>query len=106
MYKKFTFDSETDKKANDLIESAKKERYYDELQSPLKELKLKLDQNKSTAFVKFKPELTHILEEEIAFHYALSKGQTEVSLTRDAEILEAKRILANQSEYRKLLTPR
>jgi carboxyl-terminal processing protease len=102
---KFSFESETDKKADDLIASAKRERYYDELQSSLKELKMKMDQNKSAALLKFKPELSAILEEEIAFHYRLAKGQVEVSMDRDPEILEAKRILANPAEYKKLLSP-
>ncbi len=102
---KFSYDSETDKKAKDLIASAKKERYYDDLQAPLKELKTKMDQNKSTAFLKFKPEVSKILEEEIAFHYRLTKGQIEVSMNRDPEILEAIRILANPTEYKKLLSP-
>jgi carboxyl-terminal processing protease len=102
---KFSYDSETYKKANDLIASAKKERYYDDLQSPLKELKTRMEQSKSEAFLKFKPELSRILEEEIAFHYRMSKGQIEVSLNRDTEILEAKRILSNPVEYKKLLSP-
>lgn len=102
---KFSFESETDKKADDLIASAKRERYYDELQSSLKELKVKMDQNKSTAWLKFKPEVSAILEEEIAFHYRLAKGQVEVSMDRDPEILEAKRILADPSAYKKLLSP-
>jgi len=82
-----------------------KERYYDDLQSSLKELKIRIEQNKSAAFLKFKPELSRILEEEIAFHYRMSKGQIEVSLNRDNEILEAKRILSNPVEYEKLLSP-
>ncbi len=102
---KFSFESETDKKADDLIASAKRERYYDELQSSLKDLKVKMDQNKNTALLKFKPEVSEILEEEIAFHYRLAKGQVEVSMNRDTEILEAKRILANAAEYKKLLSP-
>ena len=102
---KFSYKSETDKKADDLIASAKKERYYDELQSPLKELKAKMDQNKSAAFLKFKPELSLTLEEEIAIHYRLAKGQAEVSIDRDIEILEAKKILSNASEVKKLLSP-
>jgi carboxyl-terminal processing protease len=102
---KFSFESETDKRTEDLIATAKRERYYDELQSSLKELKVKMDQNKSTALLKFKPEVSAILEEEIAFHYRLAKGQVEVSMDRDPEILEAKRILANPSEYKKLLSP-
>lgn len=102
---KFSYDSETEKKTDDLIASAKKERYYDDLQSPLNELKTRMEQNKSAAFLKFKPDLSRILEEEIAFHYRMSKGQIEVSLNRDTEILEAKRILSNPVEYKKLLSP-
>jgi carboxyl-terminal processing protease len=102
---KFSFESETDKKADDLIASAKRERYYDDLQSSLKELKMKMDQNKSTALLKFKPEVSRILEEEIAFHYRLAKGQVEVSMDRDPEILEATRILANPAAYKKFLSP-
>jgi carboxyl-terminal processing protease len=102
---KFSFESETDKRADELIASAKRERYYDELQTALKELKGKMDQNKSSALLKFKPEVSRILEEEIAFHYQLAKGQVEVSIDRDPEILEAKRILANPVEYKKFLSP-
>ncbi len=102
---KFSFESETDKKADDLIASAKKERYYDDLQTPLKELKSKMDQNKSAIFLKFKPELSKFLEQEIAFHYRLAKGQIEAGMDRDPEILEAKKILSNQAEYKKLLSP-
>lgn len=102
---KFSYDSETEKKMDDLIASAKKERHYDDLQSPLKELKIRMEQNKSAAFLKFKPELSRILEEEIAFHYRMSKGQIEVSLNRDNEILEAKRLLSNPVEFKKLLSP-
>ena len=64
-----------------------------------------MDQNKSAAFLKFKPELSLTLEEEIAFHYRLAKGQAEVSIDRDIEILEAKKILSNASEVKKLLSP-
>ena len=102
---KFSYESETDKKANDLIASAKKEKYYDDLQQPLKELKAKMDQNKSAALNKFKPELSKILEEEIAFHYTLAKGQVEVSMNRDNEIQEAIKTLANTAAYKKFLSP-
>jgi carboxyl-terminal processing protease len=101
---KFSYESETDKKATDLIASAKKEKYYDELQQPLKELKTKLELNKSAALTKFKPELSRLLEEEIAFHYRLAQGQVEVSMNRDNEIQEAVKILSTPASYKKLLS--
>lgn len=102
---KFSYESETDKKANELIASAKKEKYFDDLQQPLKDLKAKMDQNKSAALNKFKPELARILEEEIAFHYTLAKGQVEVSMNRDNEIQEAIKTLTNTAAYKKFLSP-
>ena len=64
-----------------------------------------MDQNKSAIFLKFKPELAKFLEQEIEFHYRLAKGQIEAGIDRDPEILEAKKILSNPAEYKKLLSP-
>jgi carboxyl-terminal processing protease len=102
---KFSYSSDLELKADELIASAKKEKYFDELQSPLKDLKNRIESNKTSAWTRFKPELSKILEEEIAFHYQLAKGQVEISLDRDLEIIEAKKILSDPVAYKKLLSP-
>jgi carboxyl-terminal processing protease len=102
---KFSYATELDQKAEDLITSAKKEKYYDELQSPLKDLKIKLEQSKNSALIRFKPELSEILAQEIAFHYRLTPGQIEISMDSDQEIREAKRVLSDPIAYKKLLSP-
>jgi len=102
---KFSYSTELDQKTEELVASAKKEKYFDELQPQLKELKYRIDQNKNSALVRFKPELSKILEQEIAFHYRLVQGQIEVSMDRDAEIQEAKRILNDPVAYKRLLSP-
>jgi carboxyl-terminal processing protease len=102
---KFSYSSDLELKAQELIASAKKEKYFEELQSPLKELQNKIESNKNSAWIRFKPEISKIMEEEIAFHYQLAKGQVEVSLDRDLEIIEAKKILSDQAAYKKLLSP-
>jgi carboxyl-terminal processing protease len=102
---KFSYSSDLELKAEELIASAKKEKYFEELQSPLKELQNKIESNKNSAWIRFKPEISKIMEEEIAFHYQLAKGQVEVSLDRDLEIIEAKKILSDQAAYKKLLSP-
>ncbi len=102
---KFSYSSDLELRTEELIASAKKEKYFDELQSPLKDLKSKIESNKTSAWTRFKPELSKILEEEIAFHYQLAKGQVEVSLDRDLEIIEAKKILSDPASYKKLLSP-
>jgi carboxyl-terminal processing protease len=101
---KFSYSSDLELKTEELVASAKKEKYFDELQSSLKDLKNKIEVNKNSAWTRFKPELSKIVEEEIAFHYQLAKGQVEVSLDRDLEILEAKKILSDPQLYKKFLS--
>jgi carboxyl-terminal processing protease len=102
---KISYTTELDQKADELVATAKKEKYYDDLKFPLNELKAKIDQNKSSSLTRFKPELVKILEQEIAFHYRLAKGQIEISLDEDKEIIEAKKVLADLVTYKKLLSP-
>jgi len=100
----FTFTPEVERKVDALIASAKNEKYYDQLQSPLTDLKNKITQSRSSDLVRFKSEITRILEDEISFHYQLAQGQTEVDLDRDQEIIEAKKLLSDLSRYHQLLS--
>jgi hypothetical protein len=54
---------------------------------------------------RFKTEITEYLEEQIAFHYGLAHGQAQISLNRDEEIVEAKKVLGDTSNYKKILLP-
>lgn len=101
----FTYVTDLEKQAENLVAVAKSERVYDELQGPLQTLKARIDQNHSGDFVRFKGEIMQVLEQQIAFHYRLDAGQTEVSLGRDPEIQEAERVLSDPGLYNKLLTP-
>lgn len=102
---KFTYTSELEKKTTELIASAKTERYYDDLKTPLSDLQNKINQYRNTDFTRLKSEISSILEAQIGFHYKLTAGQVEASLHRDREMLEAKRILADAELYKKLLSP-
>jgi carboxyl-terminal processing protease len=101
----FSYSTELEKKANELVASAKTERYYDDLKTSLTELQNKISQYHTSDLSRLRPEISSILEEEIGFHYQLISGQVEVSLSRDLEILEAKKILADLSAYKKILSP-
>lgn len=101
----FTYSTDLEKQAESLIEAAKNERYYDELQSSLTTLQSKIGQNHSSYLTKFRTEIQQILEGEIAFHYGLNKGKVDVTLESDPEITEAKKILKEPVAYQKLLMP-
>jgi len=101
---KFTYSSALEKDANQLIKSAKQEKYYPELENQLTQLKNKIEANKATDLTRFKTEISEVLEQQIAFHYALAEGQALVSLGKDKAVLEASRLLNNEEEYKKILS--
>ncbi len=103
--KNFKYSTELEKQTDKLIETAKAERNYDELQNQLLALKSKIDQNHSTDFTRFKDEISRILENEIAFHYRLVAGQTEISIDKEPEIIQARKMLSDNLVYRKILSP-
>jgi carboxyl-terminal processing protease len=99
----FSYTTELEKQTEGLITAAKNERVYADLQSQISLLKSKIDHNHQTDMVRFRTEIGHVLEQQIAFHYRLDAGQVEVSQERDPEIREAKRVLADTQEYQKIL---
>lgn len=104
--KKFTFSSELEEQMEQLVEVAKKERTYGEIQGQLSALKKQLEQNRSKDLVRYKDEIGRILEEEIAFHFGLIKAQVELSFQRDNELKEAVKNLQEEAQYKNLLSSR
>jgi carboxyl-terminal processing protease len=102
---KFSYSIAIERNTKQLIEAAKQERYYGELEAQLNVLKNKIDAAKAADLSRFKNEIKEILEEQIAFHYALNEGQASISLNRDKTIVEARKILNNTEAYHKTLTP-
>lgn len=102
---RFTYSTAIERNTKLLIDAAKQERYYNDLEGQLNALKKQVDAAKTADLVRFKSEIKGILEEQIAFHYGLSEGQALVSLTRDKTILEARNVLNNPGTYQKILTP-
>jgi carboxyl-terminal processing protease len=102
---KFTYTTSLEKNAAELIETAKHERMYPDLEIYLDGLKNKIEANKSSDFIRFKSEIKEMLEEQIAFHYDLAEGRAKVSLPRDEDIIEAKKVLSDSAVYHKIFLP-
>jgi carboxyl-terminal processing protease len=103
--KRFTYTSDLEKRTQELVASAKNERYYDDLKQSLNDLQNKIGQYRNSDLMRLKSEIAPLLEEEIGFHLQLAEGQSLVSLNRDKEVLAAKKILTDEAAYKKLLTP-
>jgi carboxyl-terminal processing protease len=101
---KFVYDTPLEENASHLAETAKKERYYHDLEGQLNTLRTKIEAGKNSDLVRFKKEIVQILEEQIAFHYAQNEGQAEVSLPRDKAVIEARKILNDPVAYKKILS--
>ncbi len=104
--KKFVFSSDLEKQMEQLVTVAKKERTYLDLQPQLKALQTQIELNRSKDLIRYKDEISKVLEEEIAFHIGLIKSQTELSLQRDNEVMEALKYLREDARYRNLLSSR
>lgn len=102
---KFTYTTELEENTDELIETAKNERLYPDLQIYLDGLKNKIEANKSSDYVRFKSEIKELLEEQIAFHYNLAEGQAQVSIPGDKDIIEARKVLSDSTVYHKIFLP-
>jgi carboxyl-terminal processing protease len=99
----FSYTTPLEKTTDEMIAAAKKDNYYTSLENELVNLKSKIVTNKSADLYRFKDQISFYMEEQIAFHYSLSEGQAEVSLTRSKEIMEAKKVFAGTGDYKRLL---
>jgi carboxyl-terminal processing protease len=102
---KFQYTTSLERSTKDLMEAARRERFYPELEGELTSLRRKIEANKANDLLRFKDEISTLLEEQIAFHYALIQGQSEISISRDREVQEARRVLNDPALYKKILQP-
>lgn len=101
----FSYTTALEKTTRELEDKAKKERMYPDLEIYLDGLKSKIEENKSSDYFRFKTEIRGILEEQIAFHFDLEPGRSKVSLPRDPDIAEAKKVLSDSAAYHKIFHP-
>ena len=103
--KKFKYTTTVEETANELISAAKEERYYGELETQLTDLKRKIESNKLSDLARSKKVISELLEQQIAFHYALAEGQAAVSLQNDLTVSEARKVLTDNVKYKSILSP-
>jgi carboxyl-terminal processing protease len=101
---KFTYSTSLENSTRQLMETAKQERYYKEIEPQLSGLKKRIDEEKASDLIRFKQEIINLVEQQIAFHYKLNAGQALVSLPKDETINKAIEIISDSSSLKKLLT--
>jgi carboxyl-terminal processing protease len=101
--KDYAYTTEAEKSYQNLVEAAKKDKTYDQIQNDLNALKNKISKNKEADLITFKNEIKELLEEEICARYYFEKGQIEARFDNDKEVQEAIKILQNPERYKKIL---
>ncbi|KAB7732684.1 PDZ domain-containing protein [Rudanella paleaurantiibacter] len=101
--KEYDYTTQVEKDLGTLEASAKKEKYFDQIQDQLKALKTRVGHSKDADLATFKPELKALLENEIAGHYYLQKGMKEVSFNNDPEMKAALDLFKDMNKYRGIL---
>jgi carboxyl-terminal processing protease len=104
--KKFPHKSTLEEATDHLIEAAKHERYFSNIETQLTDLKKKVELSKASELTRLKKEISEIVEQQIAFHYALIEGESALTLPRDKTVAEAVKVLSNASLYKSILVPR
>jgi len=103
--KPFAYESRSEQALRGLIETAKKERAYEETKAEFESLRKKLTKNVDSDLNKFRKEVSSVLADEIVTRYYYQKGAVIASFKDDTDIAKAKSVLSNHQEYLTLLQP-
>lgn len=102
--KTIEYESLSSRKLKDLVEAAKKEKYTDKISADLQSIADKIKDDKMQELETFKEELKDMIASAIVTRWAYARGAIEHSIKDDKEIDQARALLANRSEYKRILT--
>ena len=103
--KKFSYESRSELTLKSLIETAKKEHYYDGTKNEFAALEKGLTLDLNQDLDKNSEEIRDLLKDEIVRRYYYQKGAIIAELVSDKEIRSVKSLFQNPAEYSRLLVP-
>jgi len=101
--KHLEYETFTERQIKMLKESVKADKFSDDVDVVIASLESVVQKNKSTDLVRFKKEISELLEMEIASRYYYQKGKIEASLKADPDIKEAIKLLKDNKMYTSIL---
>lgn len=102
--KDYSYKTESDFALEELKDDATKEKYYESIKNEYESLKAKMANNKKDDLMRFKNEIQQFIEEEIVSRYEFQTGRVETNLKYDEEVNVAKKILADATKLKSILT--
>ncbi len=95
----FIYETNSEESLKSLIETAKREKYFDLAEDEFTALEGKLAHNNEKDLDNFSKEIRQLLKEEIAVRYYYQKGRVEASLKSDPEVNKAITVLEKPDLY-------
>jgi len=99
----FSYKTSTEESLNELIDVAKREKYYDLYSDTFEKLQVELAHTLAKDLDAFKEEITELLEDEIISRYFYEEGAIAWTLKKDIQVNKALEVLNNPEEYRSVL---
>jgi carboxyl-terminal processing protease len=101
--KDFEYETASMKAFNRLVETAKREKYYDLSEPEFSNLKSKLSHDNLKDMETFREEIQQILEEEIVGRYYYHSGRIEHQIGNDVQLQEALSVISNPNRVQHIL---
>ena len=102
--KSWDYTTQSQEKLQNLIETAKEEKYYDQAQSELEKLKEKLSPDKEKDLERFESSIRQLIEEEIAGRYYYQHGKIKANLEDDGQYDKSLEVVNDEQLYTSILT--
>lgn len=99
----FSYNTGTEESLNELIKSAKREKYYDIHKDLFTQLEKNVTHSLEHDLTIFKEEITELIEDEIISRYFYGPGAIKWEVTKDEQILKAVEILSDKTGYQSIL---
>ncbi len=99
----FSYNTGTEESLNELITSAKREKYYDIHKDLFAELEKNVTHSLDHDLTIFKEEITDLIEDEIISRYFYGPGAIEWEVKKDKQISKAVEILNDKTGYQSIL---
>ena len=101
----FKYESKTEEELDNLLDVAKKEKYYDISKDEFEKLKSKLGHNLDQDLEHFRKEISELLTDEIVSRYYYQKGAIKAALKDDSDIKKAIEVLHKPDGYAAIFDP-
>ncbi len=101
----FNYETSSEDALDNLISTAKKEKYYNAAKDQFVALSEKLKHDNGKDLETFKDEISELIGEEIMGRYYFQAGRVQASLASDEQLNTAISVVNNSSEYLAILQP-